>query len=295
MAAAAEIAVWYDCPDVVRKVLACLTSLQDVLQCDRVCKAWYALQVPVPASVCIRTISTAQKAWLQRNASRVQHMTIETLHSNDHIEQEVFPQICAGENKVTLVLKSCPNLTHLPACITELRRLEQLQILRCPCFQALPENIGGLKSLQLLDISAPAPIAADVPTQAGFAPLEAAVASADLFNFGSLAGFGRCCALRALPGSIGSLGHSLRTLRLQGCPFLEHIPDSIGDLHKLTQVGLPSKCTSCRNHEPCVYAFPKSQHHVITHGSPHTTCQLLPWPSERSGSHSGSVKCRQRL
>eukprot|EP00878_Enallax_costatus_P005453 GHUV01005724.1.p1 GENE.GHUV01005724.1~~GHUV01005724.1.p1 ORF type:complete len:427 (+),score=69.66 GHUV01005724.1:145-1425(+) len=267
MTAAPETAEWYESPDIVRKVLACLTSVQDVLRCDRVCKAWYDLQVPVPASVCVRIISSEQKAWLQHNASRVVNMVIETEYSSDYIEQEIFPHICTGgENKLTLVLNSCPNLTHLPACIKQLQHLEKLQILSCPRFLALPETLGDLRSLELLDISAPPPTtaatdpavmngpspAAAVPHQAGLGPLEAAVAAADLFNFGSLARFARCCALRALPNSLGNLAN-LRTLIVQDCPFLEHIPDSIGELQNLTQLVIDTSDNDEPEYQPYIY------------------------------------------
>lgn len=244
---------WHECPDIVRKVLATLSTLQDYLNCDLVCKSWHNLQVPVPADVCIRIISPAQKAWLRRNACRVLHMNVETTYPSSYIEQEVFPYLCMGGNKVSLVLKNCLHLTHLPDCIKQLGRLQTLRVCSCPHFQALPESLGSLTSLHQLEICAPPPgidmlaaegdpaaqdgptAAAAVPTDAPFGPLEAAVAAADLINFPSVAGMTRCCALRRLPDSIGGLVN-LRVLIVKDCPFLQYIPESIGQLNSLTKV-----------------------------------------------------------
>lgn len=243
---------WYEVPDIVRRVLGSLTTLQDVLTCDLVCKGWYRLQVPVPAAVTICATSPQQAAWLQRNTHRVLHVTLEANYTSDDVNEELLKSLCHRENRInSLVLRNCPQLTQLPPCIGQLSQLQTLQVLNCTHLKELPETLNSLSALQHLEVSAAPATAHDAATHpaaqngimmASAAPnhsangsLEPPEAAADLFNFSSLAGYGHCCALRVLPDSIGRLVN-LRVLILRNCPFLQHITESIGRLSCLTQV-----------------------------------------------------------
>lgn len=145
---------WHECPDVVRNVLANLTSVRDSLNCDRVCRSWLANQARILASVSIRAGSLEQREWLQRNVLRVAHLVIEG-DCPECIPRSVLSRLCMHKSLISLSIKECSQLTALPDCISQLQQLQRLQLCNCCRLRALPEVLGSLKALQQLEISAP--------------------------------------------------------------------------------------------------------------------------------------------
>jgi Leucine-rich repeat (LRR) protein len=115
-------------------------------------------------------------------------------------------------------------LQLLPESIGGLGSLQHLDISWCRALQQLPRSIGRLGSLQYLDISRCGALQ-QLPESIG--------------ELGSLQHLNlkKCVALQQLPGSIGGLG-SLQHLDVSFCWNLEQLPESIGGLGSLQHLNL---------------------------------------------------------
>jgi Leucine-rich repeat (LRR) protein len=126
-------------------------------------------------------------------------------------------------------LQMCANkeLQHLPESIGGLGSLQHLDISWCEALQQLPESIRGLRSLQHLDVGG-CVVLQQLPESIG--------------GLGSLQwlDISRCWALLQLPESIGGLG-SLQRLDISRCWSLQQLPESIGGLGSLQRLDI-SRC-----------------------------------------------------
>jgi Leucine-rich repeat (LRR) protein len=116
-------------------------------------------------------------------------------------------------------------LTALPESIGNLQALTMLDLTRCTALTALPESIGNLQALTTLDLSDCEALTA-LPESIGNLQ---ALTTLDLSD---------CEALTALPESMGNL-QALTTLDLSVCKALTALPESIGNLQAL-RIELPS-------------------------------------------------------
>jgi disease resistance protein RPS2 len=147
-------------------------------------------------------------------------------------DSEGSSQVCTiGEEFFTNMqalkyFQSCANetLKLLPESIGGLGSLQHLDVSHCYALQQLPESIGGLGSLQHLDISHSWALQ-QLPESIG--------------GLGSLQNLdvSHCYALQQLPESIGGLG-SLQHLNVQGCRALQQLPKSIGGLGSLQHLNV---------------------------------------------------------
>jgi Leucine-rich repeat (LRR) protein len=129
-------------------------------------------------------------------------------------------------------LQMCTNVSkQLPESIGGLGSLQHLNLSYCFALEQLPESIGGLGSLQHLNIRRCIALQ-QLPKSIG--------------GLGSLQHLNirRCIALQQLPESIGRLG-SLQHLDVSGCGALQQLPESIGGLGSLQHL----KLSYCRTLE----------------------------------------------
>lgn len=155
----------------------------------------------------------------------------------------------------SLDLRVCEQLQDLPDALCSLASLRTLVLRWCANLHALPQCIGALTRLQALDLAGCTQLAALPPSIRHLAALQALglwgceQLQALPESIGSLAKLqtlvlAECTKLRALPESIGGLA-ALHTLDATGCAQLQALPESIGGLVSLEVLGL-QRCTQLR-------------------------------------------------
>ncbi|XVF82107.1 hypothetical protein PTKIN_Ptkin16aG0018000 [Pterospermum kingtungense] len=131
-------------------------------------------------------------------------------------------------NLETLKLSGCHLLTLLPANVSNLTKLEHLDMNETPILE-LPDSIGNLKQLSYLDLSG---------TKIQCLPEGVGC----LYNLKTLK-LSRCHRLSLLPASLGNLTN-LEHLDLNRTPILELV-DSVGDLKQLRYLNLSGTNIRC--------------------------------------------------
>ncbi|KAG0554685.1 hypothetical protein KC19_12G110500 [Ceratodon purpureus] len=170
---------------------------------------------------------------------------IEWQYGGCEIEESFFYELHALK-----FLQICYNFSiKFPESIGGLGSLQHLDLQGCTALEQLPESIGGLGSLQHLDLAhcraleqLPESIGGLGSLQhlnlAGCVTLEQLPKSIGGLGCLQHLSLERCWALEQLPESIGGLG-SLQHLDLEGCEALEQLPESIGGLGSLQHLNLP--------------------------------------------------------
>ncbi|TKW18848.1 hypothetical protein SEVIR_5G458601v4 [Setaria viridis] len=123
---------------------------------------------------------------------------LQFLNLSDCYKLHSLPESCCQLHDLThLELSDCHNLEKVPDCIDQLSKLEYLNMTSCSKVQMLPESLCKLMMLKHLNLSF-------------------------------------CVKLKHLPASIGVL--RLQSLDLEGCLFLDGLPDSIFNMSTLVHV-----------------------------------------------------------
>ncbi|TKW18844.1 hypothetical protein SEVIR_5G458201v4 [Setaria viridis] len=123
---------------------------------------------------------------------------LQFLNLSDCYKLHSLPESCCQLHDLThLELSDCHNLEKVQDCIDQLSKLEYLNMTSCSKVQMLPESLCKLMMLKHLNLSF-------------------------------------CVKLKHLPASIGVL--QLQRLDLEGCFFLDGLPDSIFNMSTLVHV-----------------------------------------------------------
>jgi Leucine-rich repeat (LRR) protein len=204
---------------------------------------------PIGGMTALRTLDLSYMTTLTGNLpeslGNLSELTEITLN---HVGLSGLPQSFGDLSKLGKLYISETEITQLPTSVENLKALRELTLTKNK-LTALPEALSGMTSLVTLDISGNPNLAGELPTNIGnLANLTKFVIENNAQLTGaipeSISRLQRLTDLRlagnaftAIPSTIGAMTN-LTTIYLAGNDFQEPIPESIGNLTKLTSLDI---------------------------------------------------------
>ncbi|KAL8137719.1 hypothetical protein V2J09_003720 [Rumex salicifolius] len=204
---------------------------------------WKSLPSSLPPEIRVLDLSESKLECLWSKNQVVKNLTVFNLSNSYHLSS--IPDLSRHCAVKKLILEGCVKLNEIDESLGHMTSLVHLNLRRCTSLTELPTNICGLKRLEELILSecrALSKLPSDFTSQTSLRELHldytAIKQLPSLFHLTRLQVLmlNHCIELKCLPKDIGNL-RSLKILSLSGSG-VEELPDSLGDLECLEQLKL---------------------------------------------------------